>query len=271
MTRVRAQPSTYPSGMLGQPLKVVLFCGGLGLRMRDYSDTIPKPMVTIGSRPVLWHVMKYYAHFGHKDFILCLGYKGESIREYFRHVSSRNIQGWNITFVDTGISATIGERLKAVERYLDGEQVFLANYSDGLTDLALPDYVDFFRTQDKVAAFLCVKTPQTFHVVEVADDGLVSAVAPIRDSEVWINGGFFVFRDEIFRYLRESEDLVAEPFRRLITARQLLAYKYDGFWAAMDTFKDRQILEAMYVSESPPWRVWRNDSTAGTPAPGVTS
>ncbi len=238
--------------------------------MRDYSDTIPKPMVTIGSRPVLWHVMKYYAHFGHKDFILCLGYKGESIREYFHHVNHRNIQGWNITFVDTGISATIGERLKAVERYLDGEHVFLANYSDGLTDLALPDYVDFFRTQDKIATFLCVKTSQTFHVVQVAEDGLVSSVAPIRDSEVWINGGFFVFRDEIFRYLGEGEDLVAEPFRRLIAERQLLAYKYDGFWAAMDTFKDRQNLEAMYGSESPPWRVWPHDPTAETPTADVT-
>jgi glucose-1-phosphate cytidylyltransferase len=251
-------------------MKVVLFCGGLGMRMRDYSDAIPKPMVTIGSRPALWHVMKYYAHFGHKEFILCLGYKGESIKEYFHHVmDDKEIQDWTITLVDTGVSATIGERLKAVQQYLDGERVFLANYSDGLTDLALPRYVDFFLAQDRVAAFLCVKTPQMFHVVEMQDDGVVSGVVPIRDSEVWINGGFFVFRDEIFRYLREGEDLVAEPFRRLIAARQLLAYKYTGFWAAMDTFKDRQTLDAMHRSGAAPWQVWRTNRTVGVPKADV--
>jgi glucose-1-phosphate cytidylyltransferase len=252
-------------------MKVVLFCGGLGMRMRDYSDEIPKPMVTIGSRPVLWHVMKYYAHFGHKDFILCLGFKGASITEYFRHVMDRDIQDWNITMVDTGVSATIGERLKAAQPYLDGEQVFLANYSDGLTDLALPQYIDYFLARDRAASFLCVKSSQTFHVVQTEDDGIVSGVAPIRDSEIWINGGFFVFRDEIFRYLRKGEDLVAEPFRRLISVRQLLAYRYTGFWAAMDTFKDRKTLDDMHRSGAAPWQVWRTKRTVGAPAADIAS
>lgn len=250
-------------------MKVVLFCGGLGMRMRDYSEAIPKPMATIGSRPILWHVMRYYAHFGHKDFVLCLGYKGDAIRDYFHHVMERDIQDWNITLVDTGDSATIGERLKAAEPYLAGERVFLANYTDGLTDLSLPRYIDFFLMQDITAAFLCVKTPQMFHVVEMEENGMVSDIAPIRDSEIWINGGFFVFRDDIFRYLREGEDLVAEPFRRLIAARQLLAYKYTGFWAAMDTFKDRQTLDQMQRSDTAPWQLWRPNRIAGAPTADV--
>lgn len=245
-------------------MKVVLFCGGLGMRMRDYSDVIPKPMVTIGSRPILWHLMRYYAHFGHTDFILCLGHMGDSIRDYFSHRDGmEDVQGWNVTLVDTGLSATIGERLMAAEPYLEGEQVFLANYSDGLTDLDLPSYVDFFLAQDRTAAFVAVKSPQMFHVVDMEDDGSVSRIASIGDSEVWINGGFFVFRNEIFRYVREGEDLVTEPFQRLIAARQLLAYKYTGFWEAMDTFKERQSLAKMDESEAAPWKVWRTTRPLG--------
>lgn len=245
-------------------MKVVLFCGGLGMRMRDYSDVIPKPMVTIGSRPILWHLMRYYAHFGHTDFILCLGHMGDSIRDYFSHRDGmEDVQDWNITLVDTGLSATIGQRLVATQPYLEGEQVFLANYSDGLTDLDLPSYVDFFLAQDRTAAFVAVKSPQMFHVVEMEDDGSVSRIASIGDSEVWINGGFFVFRNEIFRYIREGEDLVTEPFQRLIAAGQLLAYKYTGFWEAMDTFKDRQSLAKMDESEAAPWKVWSNTRPLG--------
>jgi len=245
-------------------MKVVLFCGGLGMRMRDYSDVIPKPMVTIGSRPILWHLMRYYAHFGHTDFILCLGHMGDSIREYFSHRDGmEDVQDWNITLVDTGLSATIGQRLMAAQPYLEGEQVFLANYSDGLTDLDLTSYVDFFLAQGRTAAFVAVKSPQMFHVVEMEDDGSVSRIASIGDSEVWINGGFFVFRNEIFRYVREGEDLVTEPFQRLIAAGQLLAYKYTGFWEAMDTFKDRQSLAKMDESEAAPWKVWSTTRPLG--------
>src|SRR6266702_7180278 len=149
-------------------MKVVLFCGGLGLRLRDYSETIPKPMVTIGYRPILWHVMKYYAHFGHKDFILCLGYRADVIKNYFVNYSelisndfvlrnggrdvkvfNRDIDDWTITFVDTGANTNIGQRLKAVEKYLDGDEVFLANYSDNLTDFQLPKLIDRFHEQNK--------------------------------------------------------------------------------------------------------------------------
>src|SRR6204780_4848586 len=164
-------------------MKVVLFCGGLGLRIRDHED-IPKPMVQIGYRPVLWHVMKYYAHFGHKDFILCLGYRADAIKKYFldynecasndfvlsaggRKVELFNsdIHDWRITFADTGVNTNIGQRLKAVEKYLEGEDAFLANYSDGLTDLTLPDQSENFQKSDKIASFLCVLPNLSYHVV----------------------------------------------------------------------------------------------------------
>src|SRR5438046_2623377 len=170
-------------------MKVVLFCGGLGMRLREVSDLIPKPMVPIGYRPILWHVMKYYAHYGHKDFILCLGYKGDVVKNYFLnydecvsndfvlsnggkklHLLNSDIHDWNITFVDTGIASNIGQRLKAVEHYVKGESAFLANYSDGLTDLPLPGYIDHFLERDKVGSFLAVRPSQSSHVVAFEGD-----------------------------------------------------------------------------------------------------
>jgi glucose-1-phosphate cytidylyltransferase len=257
-------------------MKVVLFCGGLGTRLREYSDTVPKPMIPIGQRPILSHLMKYYAHFGHKDFILCLGYKGESIKDYFLNydgyvandvcpsndgkvVLRTDTNDWRITFVDTGIGSSIGERLKAVEPHLAGEEIFMANYSDGLTNLPLPEYLNHFLPRRKMASFLCVKSNQSFHVVSVAGD-LVREIEYIDRSDVWINGGFFIFRHEIFKYLNAGEELVEEPFRRLIKKEELIAYKYQGFWAAMDTFKERQRLEAICASGNAPWEVWKNRS-----------
>ncbi len=269
-------------------MKVVLFCGGMGARLRDYSGPSPKPMVTIGSHPILWHVMKYYAHFGHTDFILCLGYGGDYIQRYFQdgagelatesllgskpsdiHAPDPAVKDWRITFVDTGPTASIGERLKSIEPHLEGEDLFLANYSDGLTDLPLPEYVESFRASKKVASFLCVKSTQTFHVVAADGTGVVSGIDPLRDSDVWINGGFFAFRKEVFDYIEPGEDLVAEPFHRLIAGQQLMAYKYTGFWAAMDTFKDRQWLMEVADRGAAPWEVWKTGRlpASAVPAP----
>jgi glucose-1-phosphate cytidylyltransferase len=258
-------------------MKVVLFCGGQGTRLRDYSDLTPKPMVNIGYRPILWHVMKYYAHFGHRDFILCLGYKADVIKNYFRHYDetvsndfvlskgnkiellNSDIDEWRITFVDTGTSASIGQRLAAVEPYLEGEDAFLANYADGLTDLDLDMYLKDVLPTGKTATFLSVRPTNTFHVVSVQDGGLVTSIAPVSDSDVWINGGYYVFRRGIFDWIHEEEDLVFEPFARLIDRRDLLAYRYRGFWTAMDTFKDKETLDSMYARGNAPWEVWRGD------------
>jgi glucose-1-phosphate cytidylyltransferase len=265
-------------------MKVVLFCGGLGTRLREYSDTVPKPMVNIGYRPILWHIMKYYAHYGHKDFILCLGYRGDLIRQYFLtydecisndfvlsnggrdvHLYSRDIDDWRITFVDTGTRSNIGERLRAVEKYVAGEELFLANYSDGLSDLHLPTYLDYVRTKDKIASFLCVRPSQSLHVVAVDQHGMVSDIQSARESQFLVNGGFFAFKPAIFDHLGEGEELVEAPFRRLIDKGELTGYRYEGFWAAMDTFKDKQQFDAMELQGNTPWAVWKQANPPDTP------
>jgi glucose-1-phosphate cytidylyltransferase len=266
-------------------MKVVLFCGGMGLRMNDSTRSIPKPMVPVGNRPILWHIMKYYAHFGHKDFVLCLGYHADVVKQFFLtydeamsndFVLSKggkqidllrsDIADWCITFVDTGLRANVGQRLKAVEHLVD-DDVFLATYGDGLTNADLDDVVATALERDVVATFVCVRpTTYSFHTVEIGDAGLVTSVTDITQSDIWINGGFFVFRREIFDYIREGEELVEEPFARLMRESQLLAYRFEGFWAPMDTLKDKHNLEALAETGAPPWAVWSGDERRGAAA-----
>jgi glucose-1-phosphate cytidylyltransferase len=263
-------------------MKVVLFCGGLGLRLRDHSERVPKPMVPIGYRPILWHVMKYYAHFGHREFVLCLGYKADVVKEYFlnynealsndfvlsgngngggdrSHVEllGSDIHDWRITFADTGLQANIGQRLRAVRRYVDGEEVFLANYGDVLTDAPLSEMVRDFLRRDAVAAFVSVKPTYTFHVVHAGDDGTVERLDDVNAADIWINGGYMILRQEIFDFLEEGDELVQEPFQRLIKQDRLITYRYEGFWAPMDTLKDQQHLESLYESGRPAWALWQ--------------
>jgi glucose-1-phosphate cytidylyltransferase len=264
-------------------MKVVLFCGGLGTRLRDYSDNLPKPLVPIGYRPILWHVMKYYAHFGHKDFILCLGYKADKIREYFLNYNeyatndfvmsgggkelrllSSDIHDWNITFVDTGLSSNVGTRLKLAQRYVEGEEYFLANYTDGLTDLPLPEMIAMFLKSGKTACFVCAKPSQTFHIVRIDEKTKrVDRIEHVRDSGVVVNGGYFIFRKEIFNYIHPGEELVEQPLQRLIAKGELLGYKYDRFWA-MDTFREQQELSDMISKGTAPWEVWKRNGPNGT-------
>jgi glucose-1-phosphate cytidylyltransferase len=256
-------------------MKVVLFCGGLGTRLREHSDTIPKPLVNIGYRPILWHLMRYYAHFGYKDFILCLGYRGDLIRGFFldyREAMSTDfvlseggrrielleegVDDWRITFVDTGMHSNIGQRLMRVRHLLEDEQVFLANYSDGLSDLPLDQCVGKFCESDAVASFLSVRPSQSFHAVRADDSGLVTAIEPVNASDYWINGGFFCLRRKIFDYIQPGEELVEQPFQRLIAEQRLSTLKYEGFWGAMDTFKDKITLDRMEARGECPWMVW---------------
>jgi glucose-1-phosphate cytidylyltransferase len=256
-------------------MKVVLFCGGLGTRIREQSGGLPKPMVNIGSKPILWHIMKYYAHYGHKDFILCLGYKPEAIKNYFLnydqclgndftlsngnrqvHHKESDIADWNITLADTGLKTNIGQRLKAVEKYIGDDEYFLANYADGLTDLPLPAMIDYFMKSGKIGSFICAKPSQSFHVVTLKEGDLVAKLQNVRETDLIINAGYFVFKKEIFNYIRDGEELVFEPFQRLISEGQLLGYKYDQFWC-MDTFKEQQELNDMYERGNAPWEVWK--------------
>jgi len=257
-------------------MKVVLFCGGLGMRLREHAENVPKPLVPIGHRPILWHLMKYYAHFGHKDFILCLGYNGDAIKRYFldsqqyvtsdfvlsdggrkRELIGANCDDWRITFVDTGVNTCIGQRLKAVEHHLAGEETFLANYADGLTDLPLPEQIAHFRQRDVTASFLSVMPNLSYHTVAVTNDGLVTNLYDIAKSGIRVNGGYFVLRQDIFRHIRDGEDLVEQPFQRLIDARKLAAYRYDGFWQPVDTAKDKNRVDELLTAGHPPWQVWR--------------
>ena len=261
-------------------MKVVLFCGGLGTRIREYSESVPKPMIPVGNQPILWHVMNYYSLYGHSDFVLCLGYKSNIIKEFFLNSRAHafadcvvsgfgaNVEllsepqpDWRVTLIDTGIWPNIGERLWAVRDQVKNEEIFLANYSDGLTDVNLDDMIERFRRSDKVACFLAVRPPLTYHLADIDADGRVREFRASDRSEIWINGGYFLLRREIFDYMRQGEELVINPFQRLIEAGLLSAYKYEGFWRAMDTLRDRQILEDMIEQGKMPWRMRRRQSS----------
>ena len=265
-------------------MKVVLFCGGLGMRLRDFSEQIPKPMVSVGHRPIIWHLMKYYSHFGHNDFVLCLGHQAEYIKNYFLKYDEcvsndfvlteggaklelihKDIQDWKITFTDTGARTNVGGRLRNVRRFVQHEDVFLANYSDNLSDLDLDTMVRQFLKTDAAAGFVCVKPNCSFHFVQSDGDGQVSGLVSAKEAGLWTNGGFFVFRQAIFDYLGDGEELVVAPFHRLIEAGKLFAYKHDGFWACMDTFKEKQQLDDLVLSGSPPWQVWDREVSDNGP------
>jgi glucose-1-phosphate cytidylyltransferase len=257
-------------------VKVVLFCGGLGMRMRESATSVvPKPMGMVGERPLLWHVMRYYAHFGHTDFILCLGYGAAAIKEYFLNYDetrsndfvlengardvklfSTDISDWRITFVNTGLNSAIGERLRRVRHHVAGEAIFMANYADVLTNAPLPDMISRFEASSAVAGLLAVPPQSSHHVVDIDGGGLITQVTPMRDLRQWENGGYFILRPEIFDYLHEGEDLVEDALMRLVPQRRLLAYPYKGYWSPADTVKERAHLEDMYHKGTCPWMVW---------------
>jgi glucose-1-phosphate cytidylyltransferase len=236
---------------------------------------VPKPLLEVGDQPILLHLMKYYAHHGHTDFILCLGYKAHTIKQYFLDYNealhndfvlsaggeevkllNQSIDTWRITFVDTGRSSNIGDRLAAVRPHLEGEEYFLANYGDQLTDAPLPTMIDGLVESDKVASLMCVKPTYSTHILSLGQGNRITGVGRMDNGSIWINGGFFVFRHDIFDYMREGEELVEEPFARLIAEDKLLGYRHEGFWAPMDTLKDKMTLDALAETATPPWAVW---------------
>lgn len=272
-------------------MKVVLFCGGLGMRMREGAGSAPKPMAMIGDRPLLWHVMRYYAHFGHADFILCLGYGAAAVKEFFLRydetlsndftlssggrdlqLHSTDITDWKITFIDTGLHATIGERLLRVREHVAEEPMFLANYADTLTDAPLSRMVERFQDSGAAVSMLVVPPVSTHHVVQTDGSGRVTGVRPVRDLMQWENGGYFVMTQEIFDVMREGEEMVPDAFARLVPDGRLLAHRYEGFWRAADTFKDRAELEQMFHDGDCPWMLWdrqRGPATAPAAAPAT--
>ena len=267
-------------------MKVVLFCGGFGLRMREASATIPKPLIPVGQEPILLHIMRYYAHYGHKEFILCLGYQADVIESFFVDGRDDMLDGlvmardgwapdelrrealdWQVTFVDTGLHANIGQRLLAVREHIGDDELFLANYSDVLTDAPLPAMIAGVREQEAVASFLAVKPTYSFHVVSFDQGSQVRGIESVADADIWLNGGYFVLRRDIFDYMTPGDELVEAPFRRLIAANKLLGYRHHGFWAPMDTLKDRQNLNTLFETGERPWAVWEDRGAALSVAP----
>jgi glucose-1-phosphate cytidylyltransferase len=244
-------------------MKVVLFCGGQGTRIREYSDVIPKPMIPVGGRPILERVMDVYARHGHRDFILCAGYQAEAIASHFgatevragrprklANAPRRRADGWNVTVVDTGLWSNIGMRLQAIRPLIGDDEIFCANYADGLTDADLGAMRTTFEQSGKIACFLAVRPPVTFHIADIDRDGRVRAMNPAETCDLWINGGYFFFRREVFTYMRDGEELVCEPFARLIADNQIMAIRHEGFFRSMDTMRDRQALEALFADQA---------------------
>ena len=261
-------------------MKVVLFCGGNGIKLQEYSEKVPKALVPIGNRPMIWHIMKYYAHFGHKDFILCLGFKGDLVKDYFikykEYLSNdfvlkagsnidlfeRDIHDWNITFADTGLSSNVAERLLSVRKYLEDDEKFLVNYSDSLTDLHLPNMTEAFERSGKVGMLMVTKPRKNIRVASI-DEPLAGGAANVTSvnklDAVWINAGHYIFRKEIFAHIDPEGDLPELTFPKLVALNQLQAYPYDGMFITIDTFKEKQALDDMHDRGDTPWQAWKGN------------
>ena len=257
-------------------MKVVLLAGGLGTRLREETDVKPKPMVEVGNHPILWHIMKTYAFYGHSDFVVCAGYKGEVIKNWFANFRVLNSDftvsfkdtvnikfhseleenGWNATIADTGAETMTGGRIKRVEKYI-GNETFLCTYGDGLADVDIAKLLAFHKSHGKIATLTTVKPVSRFGVLDIDSDHRVESFKEKPQAEGFINGGFFVFEPEIFDYLDENCVLEQEPLRKLADDGQLMAFHHEGFWQPMDTYRELTILNELWKSGNAPWKVWK--------------
>ena len=257
-------------------MKVVMLCGGLGTRLREETEFRPKAMVEIGGRPILWHIMKVYAHYGFHDFVLCLGYRGNMIKEYFLNYEAMNNdfticlgqrsqiqyngshteQGFQVTLADTGLEAMTGGRIKRVQKYL-GADTFMVTYGDGLADLDLRRLVEYHRSHGKLATLTAVRPVSRFGSVALDEDGVVKEFMEKPRSEGWISAGFFVFERGVFEYLGGDDCILErEPLEHLAKDGQLCAFRHQGFFYAMDTYREYQYLSDLWSSARAPWKVW---------------
>jgi len=258
-------------------MKTVILCGGMGTRLREETEVKPKPMVEIGRKPILWHIMKIYAHYGFNDFILCLGYKGEIIKDYFYNYeilnndftvelgehkrieihSNHGERGWRVTLVDTGERALKGARIKRIEKYIDSD-IFMLTYGDGLANINLDELVSFHKNHGRIGTVTGVRPPSRFGELVVENDKVVSFAEKPQVSGGLINGGFFVFNREIFDYLSEDDDCDFEvgPLEQLAEDGELMVYELRGDWACMDTFRDMQYLNKSWQDGKAFWKIW---------------
>ena len=232
-------------------IDVVILCGGKGTRMNGVGKSLPKPMVKIGGKPILWHVMKIYSYYGFNNLILCLGNKANKIKEYFK-----DIRGWNITFAYTGLNTNTGGRIKKIEKYVNGE-TFFATYADGLADIDLSELLEYHKRRGKIATITVVKPRSPFGVVELDSSNLITSFIEKPVYDHWINGGFFVFNKDIFDYIGENDTLEREPFEKLVKNKEICAYIHQGFWKCMDTYKDNLELKEMWRTNEARWAIWK--------------
>ena len=257
-------------------MKVVILCGGLGTRLREETEFRPKPMVEIGGRPILWHIMKIYAHYGFRDFVLCLGYRGNMIKEYFlnyeamnndfticlgnqnriNYHGAHNEQDFSVTLVDTGLETMTGGRVKRIEKYI-GEDTFMVTYGDGVADIDIAAVVDFHHAHGQLVTMTTVRPISRFGLLDVDDTGRALNFAEKPQLDGWASAGFFVFNRQIFDYLG-GDDCVLEqkPLERLAHEGKLMAYRHSGFFFAMDTYREYKYLNELWASGKGPWKVW---------------
>jgi glucose-1-phosphate cytidylyltransferase len=258
---------------------VIILCGGMGTRLREETEYRPKPLVEVGGRPILWHIMKMYGTFGFKRFVLCLGYKGEMIKQYFLNyrLTTRNFtlrlesdeeptvetngepEEWTITFADTGTNAMTGARIKRIERYIESDEVMLT-YGDGVSNIDLCKLLEFHRSHGKLATVTAVHPLARFGELVIEGNRVVQFAEKPQALDGFINGGFFVFNRKVFSYLSDQDGCVLErePLERLAADGELMTYHHRGFWHCMDTYRDLQVLNQFWESANPPWKVWQN-------------
>jgi len=228
-------------------MKVILLAGGFGTRLSEYTDTIPKPMVQIGEKPILWHIMNFYAQHRHKDFFVALGYKGEIIKEYFSKIPEK----WNINLIDTGQETMTGGRVKRLQKFI-GNETCMLTYGDGLSDINLNSLIDFHKSHRKLITVSAVRPPARFGAIKLSDDRVISFKEKSHLEEGWINGGFFVIEPDFFNFIDGDDTyLEREPLERAVSKGELFAYKHNGFWQCMDTKRDKDNLEEIYLRGAP--------------------
>lgn len=257
-------------------MKVVLFCGGLGMRLREYAENLPKPMIPIGYRPILWHIMKYYAQYGHEDFVIGLGYKGEVIKRYMADYCSLssdltvdlasgrvemhggNRDDWRVSLIDTGQGTATGGRIKRLQPHL-GDETFMLTWGDGVSTVDLDELLAFHRSHGKLATLTAVRPPARFGHLEIEDDRIAEFSEKPQAGEGWINGAFFVLEPAVFDYIAgDDTQFEREPLEQLAKDGQLMAYKHYGFWQCMDTIRDKKLLEELWSDGTAPWATWRS-------------
>lgn len=262
--------------VLSKVMKAVILAGGYGTRLAEETDLMPKPMVKIGEKPIIWHIMKIYSHYGINDFVICLGYKGYVIKEYFenyflhmsdvtidvRHgkmeVHNKKSEPWKITLVDTGSSTMTGARVKLVQPYI-GDETFCLTYGDGVADINIKELIKYHNNHDKLATVTAVQPRARFGALDIKEDHIVKGfIEKPKESASWINGGYFVMDSGIFNYLDDRNDLVLErePLEKLSKDGELMAFKHNGFWQPMDTLREKTELNGLWESAHCPWRVW---------------